>query len=233
LPDDCVPANIILTRDNAIHRRSIDPLLAKTAIGTKIFWTYLKSLGGEWLWDNIQGGKIRVEWSRTALTDGSFIRVTDGLYNRVHAKHISGSGWVICYTRTRHLLRGLFFGTSPKAGPCRGELSGLIALHMMIAAVTQFYNVNTAIGKICCDNILALGQSSKTQKCVSTGIKLSDLHRVIQTIKCTINIRMVYSYVRAHQDRVLRWSMLTLEQQLNVICDELANGAVAQSLSKG
>ncbi len=43
---------------------------------------------------------------------------------------------------------------------------------------------------------------------------------------------MVYSHVRAHQDRVLPWSMLTLEQQLNVICDELANGAVAQFLSK-
>jgi hypothetical protein len=133
----------------------------------------------------------------------------------------------------RHLLRGLFFKTSPKAGLYRGELLGLVTLHMMIAASTQFYKVDTTIGKIYCDNILALGQSSKTQKRVSTGIKHSDLHRAILTIKCTIHIHMVYSHVQAHQDGVLPWSMLTLEQQSNVICDELANGAVARFLSKG
>jgi hypothetical protein len=44
---------------------------------------------------------------------------------------------------------------------------------------------------------------------------------------------MVYSHVQAHQDRILSWSMLTLEQQLNVIWDELANMAVAQYLSEG
>ena len=44
---------------------------------------------------------------------------------------------------------------------------------------------------------------------------------------------MTYSHVRAHQDRILPWSMLTLEQQLNVICNKLANGAVARYLSEG
>jgi hypothetical protein len=222
-----VPANVIPTRDGTIHRRSIGRPLAKTVIGTKTFWTYL------WMWDNIQGGKMGVEGIRTALTDGSFIGVIDGSYNRVCAKYRSGLGWVICYTKTRHLLQGLFFETSPKAGSYRGELLSLVALHMMIAAVTQFYKVIMAIEKICCDNISAPGQSSKTQKRVSTGIKHSDLHRAIQTIKCTINICMVYSHVRAHQNRILPWSMMTLEQQLNVICDELANGAVAQFLSDG
>jgi hypothetical protein len=53
----------------------------------------------------------------------------------------------------------------------QGEMLGPVALHMMIAAVTQFYKVHTAIGKICCDNILALGQSSKTRKRFRTGIK--------------------------------------------------------------
>jgi hypothetical protein len=102
----------------------------------------------------------------------------------------------------------------------------------MIVAVTQFYKVDMAMGKICCDDISALGQSSKTRKHISTGIEHSDLHRAIRTIKCTVNIRMVNSHVQAHQDRVLPWSMLTLEQQLDVICDELANGVVALFLSE-
>jgi hypothetical protein len=81
LPEHCIPANVIPTRDGTIHRRSIGPPLAKTAIVTETFWTYLKSLRGEWMWNNIQGGKMGVEWIRTVLTDGSFIGVADGLYN--------------------------------------------------------------------------------------------------------------------------------------------------------
>ena len=42
-------------------------------------------------------------------------------------------------------------------------------------------------------------------------------------------MEIIYEHVRAHQDRILPWDRLTLEQQLNVICDELANGAVERA----
>jgi hypothetical protein len=44
---------------------------------------------------------------------------------------------------------------------------------------------------------------------------------------------MKYSHVRAHQNRILPWSMLTLEQHLNVIRNNLANEAVARYLAQG
>jgi hypothetical protein len=40
-----------------------------------------------------------------------------------------------------------------------------------------------------------------------------------------------YEHVRAHQDDLKPWSMLTLAEQLNVICDDLAKGAVLRYLS--
>ena len=61
-------------------------------------------------------------------------------------------------------------------GSYRGELLGLVALHTMIVAVAQFFELKVVTGKMCCDNISALGQSNKTRKRVSTGIKHSDLH---------------------------------------------------------
>jgi hypothetical protein len=66
---------------------------------------------------------------------------------------------------------------------------------------------------------------------VTTGTKHSDLHHTIKTIKCSVKLCMEYLHVRAHQDRILPWLMLTLEQQLNLICNELANGGVARYLS--
>jgi hypothetical protein len=97
----------------------------------------------------------------------------------------------------------------------------------------QKFQLATTVGKICCDNITALGQVGKAQKYVSTGMKHSDLHHAILTLKCSSQLDMKYSHVRAHQDRILPWSMLTLEQQLNVICDGLVNDAIARYLACG
>jgi hypothetical protein len=40
-----------------------------------------------------------------------------------------------------------------------------------------------------------------------------------------------YEHVKAHQDNLKPWSMLLLVEQLNVICDKLAKGAVLRYLS--
>jgi hypothetical protein len=41
-----------------------------------------------------------------------------------------------------------------------------------------------------------------------------------------------YVHVSAHQDGIKPWSQLSLKEQLNVICNELANSAVARYLSE-
>ncbi len=81
------------------------------------------------MWDYIQEGEIDVTWISTTFTTGTFIRVTDRSYNRVRAGAVSCSGWIICCTQTRQLLRGSFYKTSHNAGSYRGELLGLVALH--------------------------------------------------------------------------------------------------------
>ncbi len=39
-------------------------------------------LGGDWMWENIHKGEINVEWIKEAITEGSFLGVTDGSYDR-------------------------------------------------------------------------------------------------------------------------------------------------------
>jgi hypothetical protein len=43
---------------------------------------------------------------------------------------------------------------------------------------------------------------------------------------------MKYSHICAHQDQILPWSMLTLKLQLNIICNGLANDAIARYLAR-
>ncbi len=59
-----------------------------------------------------------------------------------------------------------------------------------------------------------------------------DLHQTIRNLKCSIKMAFKYAHVRAHQDRIKSWSQLSLEEQLNMICDELANSAATRYLSK-
>jgi hypothetical protein len=62
-------------------------------------------------------------------------------------------------------------------------------------------------------------------------IKYSGLQRAICTYKCKVTMALTYSHIKAHQDALKPWSMLTLEEQLNVICDKLSNAVVQRYLS--
>jgi hypothetical protein len=50
-------------------------------------------------------------------------------------------------------------------------------------------------------------------------------------LRCSLTMSFQYRHVRAHQDKLKPWPRLSLEEQLNVICDKLVNGAVRQYLS--
>ncbi len=107
-----------------------------------------------------------------------------------------------------------------------------MAIHTLAVAVVRFFHIDCVSGKICCDYIAALTHARKVRQRVRVGIKHSDLHRMVRNLKCSTKMAFRYVHVQAHQDRVKPWSQQSLEEQLNVICDELANGAVARYLSK-
>jgi hypothetical protein len=100
----CVPAQVLPSAGGTIIRRSLGPPLATLPTQLVSFWDHLRSLGGECMWDDVQGGKSDVAWIGAALCKGSFIGVTDGSYNREQAKTVSGLGWTICCIRTRNPL---------------------------------------------------------------------------------------------------------------------------------
>jgi hypothetical protein len=165
------------------------------------------------------------------LINGTLIGVMDRSFNRHTAKSCSGLGWILVCTASKRTLRGSFYEISAAAGLYRGKLLGLVALHTLILMVADYYNLQCTPGKICCDNILALNQASRIRKRVRSGIKHSDLQKAIRTYKCKVNMALKYQHIKAHQDRIKPSLMLTLEEQLNVICDKLAKKAVLWYIS--
>ncbi len=109
---------------------------------------------------------------------------------------------------------------------------GLVAIHSFATAIAQYFEGTELLGTISCDNMAALNQASKHRKCIGVGVKHSDLHRTILTLKHTARTSFQHAHVKAHQDKLKAWRELTLSDQLNVICDGLANRAVKGHLER-
>jgi hypothetical protein len=183
------------------------------------------------MWEYIKEGEINRVWLRDTLINRTLIGVTDDSLDRHKAKSCSRLGWILVCTASKRTLRGSFYEISVAAGLYCGKLLGLVALHTLILAVVDYYNLQCASGKICCDNISALNQASRIRKQVRSRIKHLDLQRAISTYKCKVNMALKYQHVKAHQDTIKPWLMLTQEEQLNVICNKLAKEAVLRYLS--
>jgi hypothetical protein len=106
------------------------------------FWEFLKSWGGEWMWEHIEDPYEDTAWMAEALTNGTAVLVTDGSYDRKLAPRVSGAGWTFCCRRTQRIVRGSFYEVSPSASAYRGELLGLVALHTLSLALTSYYQVD-------------------------------------------------------------------------------------------
>ena len=141
------------------------------------------------MWEYIQKKEADTVWLRYALINRTLIGITDSYYDRHKVKSCSGLGWILVCTASKRTLRGSFYEVSAvAAGAYCGKLLGLVALHTLILALANYYNLQSVSGKICCDNISALNQASKTRKQVKSGIKHSDLQRAIRTYKCKVTM---------------------------------------------
>jgi hypothetical protein len=113
------------------------------------------------MWEHVKEEEPDMTWVCDAMVNGTLLAVTDRSYARDRARDVSGLGWILLCTASKRTLRGSFYKISPKAGSFRGELLGLVAIHTLALAVAQFFHLDCMSGKICCDNIAALNQSSK------------------------------------------------------------------------
>ena len=112
------------------------------------FWTFLRSWGGELMWETTEDESQDLTWLVDALRNDTALLVTDGSFDvKKKAPHTSGAGWLNCCTRSHKMLRGSFYETSPSASAYRGELLGLVALHTLSLALTKYYHLAKGRGK--------------------------------------------------------------------------------------
>ena len=127
-----------------------------------------------------------------------------------------------------------------KAGSYRGELLGLFAIHLWLAAVEEFYRLEEGPrGLFACDNLGALNKAQLRRKKIKARAKHSDI-LILRVMRSLHNRhrggkRRVFKYkhVYGHQDRQRLWHHLTLLEKLNCKCDSLVKAAVSSAIREG
>jgi hypothetical protein len=107
-----------------------------------MFWEVLRKWQCTWMWENLQWVGDD-NWIAKAIADESLIAVTDGSYMKDLYPNIHSVALVLECSKGRGRLWCSFLEVSQVAYSYRGELVGLMAIHLIMLAINEI-NPNLA-----------------------------------------------------------------------------------------
>ena len=108
----------------------------------------------------------------------------------------------------------------------------MCAIHHLIADLVAFYKIENCTTKIWYDNMGAVGISKKRKRRVHPAASCADILRSIRNTRNKTTAKIKYGQVDGHIDKYLLFSKMTLEQQMNYVCDKEANKAVERNIQR-
>jgi hypothetical protein len=119
------------------------------------FVEVLREWGCSWLWEHMsfEGG---TGWIACAITDGSLVAVTDGSYTRQIYPYLCLAAFVLECSHGRGRLIGSFTEASKAANAYRGELLGLMVIHLLLVSMNCIHKSLSVSTKVVSDYLGAL-----------------------------------------------------------------------------
>ncbi len=193
------------------------------------FWSMIEEWGETWMWDNLT---IRGEtsWLAVAIADNTLIAVTDGSYMKEIYPHINLAAFVLECSKGWGRLWGSFVEHTPDAGSYRGELLGLMAIHLILCGVNVVAIYLRGLVLILSDCLGALNKVRDLPPYrIPTQCSHSDILKNIMANCSNLLFSRVYSHVRAHQDDGKAYGVLMKDAQLNCQMDYLGKKAIYET----
>ena len=193
------------------------------------FWEVILRWGNTWIWESLHivGGP---SWLTESIEANDCIAVTDGSYMKEVYPMINSAAFVFECTNGRGRIVGSFVERSPDAGSYRGELLGLMAIHLILKGVNEYKpNIQGSI------HILSdcLGALRKVENLppyrIPTRCSHSDILKNIMISCSDMTLKRIFSHVKAHQDDGELYDNLPRESQLNCQMDYHAKRAIFES----
>jgi len=193
------------------------------------FMEVLHSWGSVWLWDNlkISGG---LDWVYDAIRDESLISVCDGSFLRQLYPNLCSAALVLECTKGRGRLVVSFVEKSSTANAYRGELLGLMAVHLLLLAFNMVRPNLTGSVHLYTDCLGALKRvRDLSPDRIPSRCCHADILKNILVNSSNLSFTRYFSHVKAHQNDEDEWINLTRPSQLNCGCDAAAKNILQQT----
>ena len=195
------------------------------------FVDVLKEWGHTWMWDNLQisGGTGKGlnqrflsshDWIYEAIREGSLMAVSDGSYIRELYPELCSAAMIMECQRTKKRITLSLSEHCMQANAYRGELIGLLAIHLLLVAFNKVQPTLRGRVHIYSD---CLGALRKVEHLpphrIPSKCRHSDILKNIMVNCSDLTFQRLFSHVKAHQEDTMEWDQLERESQLNCGCD--------------
>ena len=100
------PANAVVFFGGKLKLLSVgDKQLDEQDDNKQTFVEFLKSWGGEWMWDGLKLSEDPL-WVAECLKNKTLVCITDGSYNKQVTPDVCSAGWVMACTQTKRQISG-------------------------------------------------------------------------------------------------------------------------------
>jgi hypothetical protein len=154
------------------------------------------------------------------------------------SKTMCSGAFILHCTETGNEMKGCFVDESDNADNYRGELLGALGPLLLIRAAAIYNgispdpeNLPTVKVQLHCDNKGIVGHGNNIHSALKQDQKQADLIRLMKTYTRLLPVLIEWGHVHGHADRYTSFHLLTLIEQLNVLCDTLAKRTLIDCIS--
>jgi hypothetical protein len=173
----------------------------------------------------VEGG---TEWVSEAIQNGSLVVVTDGAYIRQLYPNLCSAAFIPECAKGRGKIIGYFSESTLAAKAYRGELLGLMAIHLLLVSMNRVHNTLEGSVEVISDCLGSLKRVVHLPPYrIPSRCKHLDILKNIRVNCRDLTFTLHYSHVKAHQDDNVAFDKLSQKSQLNCICNHLAKQRIS------
>jgi len=187
----------------------------------------LEQWGSMWMWDEMElTGSF--EFLLEAIAAGSLDCVADGSFIKEKYPDLCSAAFILECSQGRGRVIGKFSEQTIAACAYRGELLGLLAIHLILLALNKLSPEIQGSVHIYSDCLGALRSVQQLPPHrIPSGCRHSDILKNILVNCRDLRFTMYYLHIKAHQDDQTSFKNLCRKAQLNCICDHAAKLCIA------
>ena len=164
------------------------------------FLEVLIQWGCTWMWDSmVLIGKD--DWIEKAISNRSCVAVPDGYYMRELYPNVCSTAFIIECTDDTGRLIGSFPEITVSSNSYRGELLGLMEIHLILRSINEIAPALSGLVTIISDCLGAIERvKNLLPHCIPSRCKHSDVLKNILVSCCNLTFQRVFEHVDAPQD---------------------------------